>query len=192
MTELAKRRRALMATAGPKPVVAIVNRTVAAGDRINTGFAPFGADLASTLLLDIHILDSPSSGISSKWDVLACWNGSLSGWMLQINKQNNTEQRCIWAALSATSLPNIDATPGRYRYVITHEANSQEVTIRYKKDSNPTYTITRSRSPFTPANNVLYMGGSANNVDSLPGSVINKFEAYNIILSNTNINKFFD
>lgn len=192
MNSILRRRRALMGAHTLKPIVSIVNRTVSAGDRISTGFAPYKADLDSTLLLDINILSSPSSGVSSKWDVLACWNGSLSGWMLQINKQTNTEQRCIWSAASAASIPNIDATPGRYRYAITHEANSVYVTIKYKKDAGTMYTLTRNKSPFTPANNNLYLGGSANNVDSLPESVINRFEAYDIILSDAGINKFFE
>ena len=108
-----------------------------------------------------------------------------------INKKTNTEQLCIWSASSATSIPNIDATPGRYRYAITHEANSVYITIKYKKDSDTMYTLTRNKSPFTPANNTLYLGGSANNIDSLPESVINKFEAYDVILSDADINKFF-
>lgn len=186
-----KRRWALMmANHGLKPVVAITNRSVNAGDRINTGFAPYKADLASTLLLDINILSSPSSGVSSKWTLLASWNGSLSKWTLQITKFNNTEQRYTWCG-SASVLSNLDTTSGRYRYAIIHEANSPYITIKYKKDNSTVYSTTNSKV-FTPATNILYLGGSANNVDSLPESVINKFEAYNVILSDADINKFFE
>jgi hypothetical protein len=180
-----------MANHGLKPVVAIINRSVNAGDRINTGFAPYEADLASTLLLDIHIISSPTTGVSSKWVLLASWNGSLNNWMLHITKQSNTEQRVRWAAGSVSPLANIDATPGRYRYAITHETNSNNVTIKYKKDAGTVYTITKTAA-FTPANNILYLGGSENNVDSLPQSVINKFEAYNVVLSDANIGKLFE
>lgn len=180
-----------MGNHGLKPVISIVNRAVSAGDRINTGFAPYKADFASTLLLDIHIISSPTTGVSAKWVLLASWNSSLNSWMLYITKQSNTEQRFRWAAGSASPIANIDATPGRYRYAITHETNSQKVTIKYKKDAGTVYTITKT-AVFTPANNILYLGGSANNVDSLPESVINKFEAYNVVLSDANINKFFE
>lgn len=188
------RRRALMMAGEDSNDILyqLKNRTVVAGETINTSINVFSSGLSVTILFDVNLITNTTSGYGRTWKFLSEYSAEASTWGLRVGKNNAaaTQQTLYWYK-TQLGLGDTRTSAGRHRYIITHEADSNDVTLLYKKDNEQLLTFTQT-STFVPASaNWFYIGSGANTDNALPPCVINDLTVYNRILSQAEINAFF-
>ena len=188
------RRRALMgARRDTSLLYHLENHATSAGDSINTGiFNTMAAGINLTVLFDMDMTMTQSGDGSACW-IIRVYNSNLDANALAIRKATSTAIKwwVLWqSSTSDYDMAGTSTTSGRYRFCVTHEANSNTVTIMIKKDSGAilTFTITRQ---FYSAPNVMVFGHATQPQRGLPAGTINLAEIYNRILSSAEINAFF-
>ncbi len=171
-------------------VYSLYNHTVTTGDTISTGYKPQKAGVATTILFDMTTTANPTSGTASKWKLFICYNSTILGWGLCIGKKGtgNSSITAWWMAVE-TNMPTAATSVGRQRLAILHEADSDDLIVKYKKDNGTLQTFTLTQA-FVTADNLLYFGNNSNNYE-LPAGIINKAEIYDIVLDATDISEFF-
>lgn len=168
----------------------LTNHTVAAGDYIDTGIAPFVAGLSTTILLDYDQQDYTSTQ-GNYGSIIKYLFVSTSGTsMFAIGKYGRVGKGIYywWMGVAATMIANVSSVIGRKRIAVLHEANSDDITI-YIKTGDAVKTITVSDT-FVASNRPLKIGGDATTGSLLDGTITNA-KIYNRILSAAEISAFF-
>lgn len=171
----------------------LANYSVSEGDHFSTGVAPWTAGLSTTILMDITTLSNPSANDNPArvYKLLACWDSSANRWALSFGKTSQyvSDQRFNWMG-TQTTLTGSKTAAGRHRICVTHQANSNTITISYKYNNESIKTM-QSTVTFvsTTTNMAAGLGGSGGG--SLPAGTINQFRIYDEIISDDDINSFF-
>lgn len=188
------RRRALMMSGGSKiaPIYRLKNQTVS-NSEVNTGVAPFKADTPCTILLDINLNNNPASGTASLCKIMYNWFSALNTKGFCIGKVSRTtgQQNYWWIASgNGTAVAEWKTGTGRYRYAVTHGANSDTITISCKKDDGSINTRTNTQT-FTPSTDALTLGRASSSQELPENTVINLAEIYDAVLPQSDIDAFF-
>ena len=193
---LMDRRRALMMT-GEEEITPLYrlkdyNFDGTVEERINTGVKLFPDDTPCTLLIDLNLTENPTSGAGSIWCIGQEWNQTKNKAIFKIGKINAVGQfLTFWwqdAAANTSNGMRSDVL-NRKRIAMTHEENSNIITLRTKDGTKSVVTKTISSS-YTPSTNNTFFLGSTGNY-ALPKGKFNLVEIYHTILSNDLINAFF-
>lgn len=194
-------RRALMAASGGgSPLIySLYNRTVSDGEVIDTGIAPFKTGTATTILMDITIASNPTSSSSAyKYVLMRVYNSEQEKPVLCVRKpsQWSSSIRAIFGYATDNDAIGKIATSsaGRKRIVITHVADSKDITA-IGKNSNDAETIKTVNCVgiggggigVSPDTMTL---GYSDTASGLPPATITKFEIYNTVLSQAEIDAF--
>lgn len=189
---LFNRRRGLIGKKeAAKLVYSLYNYDFELGEQITTDIKPLEEGYSVTILLDVNTNANPTSSTGRLWKLICIYNGVLSVRGIYIGKAqaSNQAQSVWWNNSTATSLSSSSTSIARHRIAVTHEANSDTLTVYYKKDSGTLRTQTIVNN-FTPASNFLNFGSTGDN--ALPGGTINQAEVYNYILDSAAITEFFN
>ena len=198
MVSLMQRRREMMlAASAPQSdlLYSLYNETVQTGDTIETGIAVLQQGRSVSIVLDFNqtISNPTTNGANASiYKLLDVTSGGLR--VLTIGKysrSNSTVQ--IWWYSTAnnnyTLVTSSTCSAGRKRFVITHAADSDDITLysRMATSARQTQTLTKT---FVATNSTLRLG-VGDTTQTLPGGVINKLEVYNRILTTDEINAVF-
>ena len=170
---------------------------VASGDSISTGIRPFAADQAVTILFDYTANTNPT-GSSSKGSIqkLLQMGSTRELCIGKYNRQDATLS--LWWLPSSnanyTGISNMPSAPGRKRFAITHEANSNDILLKMRVDDGAPFSITSTKT-FVPTDAILSAGYYSDpppevNTAGLPAGTINNFTIYDAVLSETEIEAF--
>lgn len=188
------RRRALMSTGAPPiiPIYSLYNHTVVAGDRITTGKAIFQSGKTATVLFDFDMTSNPTTGYGRVWILMIVWHSGLNANALAIQKATAStgQMSCYYMGTTANAMTNSSTSAGRYRIAVLHEADSNTITVYYKKDNGTLYTYTFTNT-YSATTSGLNFGRVANGDNSLPPGTINKAEIYDVTLDSETIIAFF-
>lgn len=173
----------------PIPIYTLGETAVTAGQRIATGIAPFVADMACTILFDMNISTNPSSGNGRYCRFIDIPTDNI---MLG-KKQGSSPKLSFWWMGQETQITNytqLAGTTGRFRFCVTHEANSDDVKVTVKNASGTKDSHTISAT-FVATSTTMSLGYT-NNVGGglLPGT-INSVRIYDSVLSDDAITAFF-
>lgn len=194
MTELMRRRRALMSAAksqGGAPDYELSNYTVTAGEMIDTGFHPFVDGGAFTVLFDMTTTANPTSGTAANWVFLYCapnenatYVGKGSKWVTTI--------RASWLIGSPQPGEGSTSKSGRHRLAVTHLSNGQSLIVKGRDNDGTVYqmTGTSGKAYVDDTNDTLIIGGPTEEAKGLPPGTIHSVKAYSRVLSDDEINAF--
>ena len=177
------------------------NQTVGASepdDYYETGLNVLQSDFACTIFLDVTTTSNPTTGATanSVTKMLFEYDGAVGGRGLAVGKQDSTDNvlRLWWMSTAANdyyTLTGLTPDPGRFRFVVTHDANSNLVTLKYKKDSGNVVTTdaTRTFVPATAETNRFSFGTTGNH--GLPPGTVHLARVCEGVASADRINGFF-
>lgn len=195
MTELAKRRRAIMAGSGRDSsiIYEIINRAVLTGDSIDTGIAPFtlGQDVSILLDYDQTYYEGASGAAGSLIKCMITTTSGNSKFALGKYGRSDSSIRHWWMAGNYTSISGTSNSAMRKRFIVTHQSNSGTLIIYVKTGTNALQTV-QVNSAFTSSLQTLKFGDIQNGTGSLCAGTITMARIYNRILDQSEINDFFD
>jgi hypothetical protein len=194
MNSILRRRRALMGAQKSRPLYELKNQTVTRGQQYSSLVAPFAKDKACTILFDFTNTENPTSTPADRWKPIMCYDAGASLYALMIGKASSTSSNFIaWFFIpssgDAVAVYPSSPTAGRHRIAITHNANSNSATLKYKEDNGSVVTVNLS-STYQDSNAILNFGGAANGGHSLPAGTINLAQVWDRILTADEINTF--
>ena len=187
------RRRSLLGY-GKRLLYQLRNQSMSAGSHVDTGIPVLKAGLSVTIALDYTIITNPGGGTAlgalyklmqmstSREICIGKYNGGdskLNLWWYPTSNSNYTQ------------LSNTTTNAGRKRIIITHEQNSNTITVYTKMDDSAVQTFTKS-STYVPINQLLSLGYSSDEgrTTSLPEGTLNDISIYNYIWSQDQITEF--
>ena len=185
------RRRAFMVEQ-LTPVYKLLNQQTVKGQApIDTGISIWGSGTSSTILMDFTTSSNPTSGNSSAWKIAEIWNATSAKWAISLGKYNGSSSTLQMINEDVrTSLTGTSPAAGRFRIALTHAADSNTLSMQYKKDNGSVLTFTFTET-YVATTRSIKIGGSASSVSSLPPGLINKFLIYNKIVDSDIIDEFF-
>ena len=184
------RRRSLIGSKSTDLLYSLYNYQFSK-ESINTGVPLLKAGLASTILLDIKLDTTPVSGIGSTTKLIYLYNNSLAANGLYVGRKLYQNTINLWWMGSSDQASNIQFGKYRFKIVITHAEDSNDVTMTIKKYTAPptSDTVTFSNTFTAAPINLLFFGGPSG-ADKLPTGTIYTAEVYNRVLTSTEINSF--
>lgn len=194
MGNLLIRRREMILTAG-EPVgpllYSLENRTVVDGEVIDTGVAPLRAGENMTILFDMTVTKNPTSKEESCYYFLLFVNSRT---YFSVRKPGQWNNQIRTVAFNTSDDDNncqiMTTAAGRKRIVITHEANTNQVTAIGKQNAGTaTVKTVIGRDAFSPTTETLKIGAPGTR-QGLPPGTINLAQVYNTILSQEEIDAF--
>lgn len=182
----------------PHLLFSIENRTVTAGQRIETGVYPLKADFNLTILFDMTLSANPtqSGAVASVWKLIRVYNDGISGEGIKIGKRSASNQNAqIWwmtTASTGAGVSNIRIDGAyRNRIAVTHEAGSDTLKVSWRKGTETRRDYTVTNTFVASSTNQLYFGQGTNGTSSLPPGTIKSAKVYDRILTAEEINAFF-
>lgn len=163
-------------------------------ESIRTGVNLLKAGLSSTILLDIKLDTTPASGIGSTLKFIYIFNNTINANGLYVGKRAATQNAiCLWWMGSSYQASNTNIAGVRFKIVVTHAADSNDVTLKIKKYSGTpvTETLTFSNTFSAAPINTLYFGGTSD-ANKLSSGTIYKAEVYKRVLTTTEITEFLN
>ena len=195
MTELGKRRRAIMAGAGGDSgiIYEIRNRAVLTGDVIDTGIAPFtlGQDISILLDYDQTYYEGSSGAAGSLIKYMITTTSGNAKFALGKYGRSDSSVRHWWMAGNYTSISGTSNGAMRKRFIVTHQSNSGILNVYIKTGTNALQSVQVS-STFTSSLQTLKFGDVQNSTGSLCAGTITVARIYNRILDQSEISDFFD
>lgn len=177
----------------------IKNFNTTAGDRIAfSQVIPLVSTRSLTILLDFNVTTNPtgSSAIAGQYHLIYAHNSNLTTSIkagIAVGKAGNSASvlSVWWNTGTASDFTGTSPAAGRQRIAIMHEAGSNTLTVKYKKDNGSILTKTETRTFVATDDNILYLGNGENGTKSLPTGKINSCEVYDAVLDADAINAFF-
>lgn len=192
---LASRRRALLMGQKNKAsdvLYNLENHVVQTGDSIDTGIAPFVADLDVTIMFDFNqtYYEGASGAVGSTSKYMVTTTSGNSKFCLGKYGKGDANVRRWWMTVDWSSIANTENGAVRKRIIVTHQRNSGTITIHIKTGTNAKQTMDVSGS-FTASSLNLKFGSSTSNPGSLCAGTILIARIYNRILEQSEIDAFF-
>lgn len=199
MVDLMIRRREMVQPSGGQSdlLYSLYNETVEAGYILDTGVAVLAQGLATTIVYDVTTTSNPNAagqpGYIHKLFLVEGGGGTRA---YGIGKQTrSTSKELLWWMASSntdyTELSNMPTTAGRKRFVLTHEANSNTVTVYYKSGTGSVYTTSKTAT-FSTSSKSFVIGGYVGQTNhGIPNGTITKLEIYNRIWTADERTAFF-
>lgn len=188
MTELAKRRRAIMAGAAAdhRLLVSVYNRSMSQGDTLvpDATVHPFAAGQATTIYMDFQITTSTPGTQFKFWQVYG--DSHRHSAIGRYSAGTTTLDAWFDATGSAdfNPLSQIPIQIGRYRMIMVHKADSPTAKVWAKLDNNAIQTITISKSSYTPSDSLISIGaGIAPTTTGVPAGLLRSFEVFNYAMT---------
>lgn len=187
------RRRALMmqANGGDASILyELLNHAVQTGASIDTGVAPFIANLDATIMLDFNqtYYESASGAPGSLSKYMITTTSGNSKFVLGKYGRSDANVRYWWMNGTYQTISGTTNGAVRKRFIVTHQRNSGTITIHVKTGTNAKTTVTVTQT-FTASPTNLRFGGSG--AESLCAGTINTARIYNRILEQSEIDEFF-
>lgn len=158
--------------------------------QIDTGVAPFAEDLSSTIVLYVYIKSNTttSGAVGSLYRIFTVMADDDTNRYCALGKQTRAGNALGFCFVTTTwsSLASRSCSAGNKKFVVTHEANSGNITLYNSMGS----AINLSRT-FTSSSRTLKLGGVADGTNALPASsIIRSCEIYNRVWSSDEISAF--
>ena len=170
---------------------------ITSGNYIETQINLLQANFPFTIFFDFTNTANPTSGSG---------NGSLGKWLFEYNSSNRYRGLCVgknagtdsslslwWNSDTPVTLSGTTPAVGRHRIVVTHEADSDLLKIKYRKDNGTVLAFSNSNTFTTTVptetNTGFYFGTSGNH--GLPAGTLSLARIYGDVLSDERINAFF-
>lgn len=194
MTELAKRRRAIMAGEQMADVLyELTNQAVSVGQSIDTGIHFLSASNAGTILLDITINSNPtsSSAAGRLYRLIHMLSDNLTDFSLMLGKMTRLTnfQSTGWMNVS-TGHSDYPVDAGRYKIVILHDKQSSNITVMMQYSGGQIASHTETRQ-YVPSNQNLHLGDPLDTARGLPSSTIHMAKIYSRVIDQVEIDDFF-
>lgn len=175
-------------------IYSVYNHVIASGDVLltNTPIWKSGQDL--TILFDFQQTSNPTgaSDYGRTYRLLYFKNTPADVTGLSIGKKNRGDNtiRTFYMGVEHDMTGSSTST-GRYRIAITHQANSNTINLKYKKDNGSTLDFSYSETFTAAPNDFLEVGHAQNSSYSAPPGTVTKLEIYKTVLDSATINAFF-
>lgn len=196
MGDLVIRRREMVQASGggSNLLYSLYNYTAAAGTSIDTGVAPFKQGMNCTIVCDITTNANPttSGAAGSIYKLFRVLNAAEDNVEIAVGKaaRGNNYITAYWMGVGS-NYGSRTAQAQRKRFVVTHAADSNDVSI-YNRLGSAAVGTKNLTQPFIASTNNLFIGSSNTAVtQQLPSSTINKFEVYNRLWTQAEIDAFF-
>ena len=191
------RRRAMMAAAssGSDLLYSLSSYTAEAGTSIDTGVAPFCQGVACTIACDITTKANPttSGAVGSEFKLFRVNDNNGTTIVLAVGKSYRSNNYInAWWMNAPSEYGYRTAKAERKRFVVTHAADSDSIVIYDKLGSAAVGTLNLEQA-FVATNGNLFIGSQtgAAATQQLPSSVINRFEVFNRVWTQSEIDAFF-
>lgn len=162
-------------------------------ESIDTGIALLDENRAFSLAMDIT-LDTNPTGSSDKGAKIRFWSvndESNNNIALTFGKASESTAYYLLNMMGQYATGAGAVSTGRKRFVITHSANSKDVTLKFRdKTATTTTSKTATATTFTVSTKNLYIGNSWESVYQLPKGTIAKAYVYDKVLTSAQINSF--
>ena len=165
----------------------LYNRTFdKSSNSVNTQLKLLENDSTFTILFDgVQTSDSNGNRLFQCLQSVSPWKGIYVG-STSSSGTSNTEAQWYDAK---NNIGFGRSSSGRIRILYSHEINSNTVTVKWKSSGDVT-TFTLSNA-ITTHDNALYVGGNTTAANNWVGT-LSKFEVYDRILSQSEIDDFFE
>lgn len=196
MGELLMRRRGMVLASGGDGslLYSLYNSTDV--HPISTGVCPLTAGLSTTIVMDITTTSNPTSSgsVASLSKLFAVYGDDLRKLCVGKYGRSNTYLSVWWMTTDNavySQLSGTTAAAGRKRFVLTHEADSNNLIVYSKMGTSDIYQQTVSNTFTAYPDSQLSISGAYNNTNQrAPGNVA-KFEVYNRIWTADERGAFF-
>ena len=169
----------------------MVNKNIEEGFYVSTGIKLFENNIPFSLILDYTKNSNPTTGNARFSNLFCCWSSSLNKWILCVNKESATAgfyRSSMYG--NPKSLSGTKPTSGRNRMIITHEANSNKITIYYKYNNGNLLTFEHTYT-FTSDSSKMALGASPSTGQGMPAGTITLARILGEVLNENAINNFF-
>ena len=195
------RRRALMgAKSGIKLLYSLYNKSVTAGESIDTNLNIFDGQTDVTILIDYQNTSNPTSSSSDGRTCKLLWfqgiiSAGTNGRVFNLGKYSGSSPSySVWWFNENAASHTLDdgaSAASRKRFAVRHNTNSGTITVWEKIGSNAIKTHTFTAT-FINQNRTLCIGHGTDTAQGLAPGTIHSCEVYNGILSDEDVTDYLN
>ena len=162
------------------------NQSVSGGNVTTNDTLLCDTDKDWSIAYDVDILTNPGSGDASKFALARVISENGTTFALRVYKYTNGTYAFQYMGTYQNNLGSVEI--GRLRFVVTHEKESGEASIKLRKGTGDPASKTISHA-FTASSKALVLGYSTGE-NQLPQCTLNEVTVYGRVLSADEINYF--
>lgn len=159
--------------------------------QINTQTPVLSSDRSATVAVDITTTSNPtsSSAVSRTWKICTAWANNTRNLDLGKNGRSNS-YLTVWFFGTSSQITESTAAAGRKRFVLTHEANSNTLTV-YSKMGTGTVQTQTVTATYQALSTPIYVSGDTGGANQLPEGTLTSFEVFDNIWTEAQRTSFF-